>query len=108
MIYWMAIGLVAVALLLLGVLIGEVMKPKEGKLKHVRTSHSRPNSAQKLRPVQGQASIPYAQESELIRLMNGDRNGAYRLVDALRLRHPDKSEKWLWEKAIFDLERDRV
>lgn len=31
---------------------------------------------------------------------------AERLIEGLRRRHPDKSDRWLIEKAIYDLERD--
>ncbi|NJO75971.1 MAG: hypothetical protein HC833_20785 [Leptolyngbyaceae cyanobacterium RM1_406_9] len=46
-------------------------------------------------------------ESRLYRLLHGDRAGAVRLIGSIRARNPDKSEQWCWDKAIFDLERDR-
>ncbi|NJL42143.1 MAG: hypothetical protein HC899_40055 [Leptolyngbyaceae cyanobacterium SM1_4_3] len=46
-------------------------------------------------------------ESKLYRLLHGDRDAADRLIGAIRVRNPDKSEQWCWDKAIFDLERDR-
>jgi hypothetical protein len=46
-------------------------------------------------------------ESKLLRLLHGDRAAALRLVESIKARNPDKSEQWSWEKAIFDLERDR-
>ncbi|WP_277882229.1 MULTISPECIES: hypothetical protein [Cyanophyceae] len=43
----------------------------------------------------------------MYRLLNGDRAGAIRLVGSIRARNPDKLEQWCWEKAVFDLERNR-
>lgn len=37
----------------------------------------------------------------------GNAQIAERLVSNLRAKHPDRPENWYWEKAIFDLERDR-
>jgi replication-associated recombination protein RarA len=46
-------------------------------------------------------------EKQLLRLLNGDRRTALRLVENMKLRNPDKTEQWCWEKVIFDLQRDR-
>ena len=43
---------------------------------------------------------------DLIRIA-GNAQVAERLVSTLRAKHPDRPENWYWEKAIFDLERDR-
>jgi cytochrome c biogenesis protein ResB len=43
---------------------------------------------------------------DLIRIA-GNAQVAERLVSNLRAKHPDRQENWYWEKAIFDLERDR-
>lgn len=43
---------------------------------------------------------------DLIRIA-GNSQVAQRLVSNLRRKHPGKPENWYWEKAIFDLERDR-
>ncbi|HEY9817716.1 MAG TPA: hypothetical protein V6D20_18210 [Candidatus Obscuribacterales bacterium] len=51
-------------------------------------------------------SLPQTKK-QLIRLNGGNRDVALRLVEQLRLRYPDRSEQWYWEKAIFDIERDR-
>lgn len=37
-----------------------------------------------------------------------DRRVSDRLVHRLLLQHPGRSEQWAYEKAIYDLERDRV
>ena len=43
----------------------------------------------------------------LLRLTGGNRSVADRLVDRVRSQHPERSEQWWWEKAIYDIERDR-
>jgi hypothetical protein len=51
--------------------------------------------------VQGQT------QKQLLRLVGGNRAVAERLVDQVKLRHPNQSEQWCWEKAIYDIQRDR-
>lgn len=46
-------------------------------------------------------------QNDLYRLVRGDRGTVERLIKYSRARYPDKSEQWIWEKAIQDLERDR-
>ena len=46
-------------------------------------------------------------ERKLVKLLGGNRNTAARLIQQSQLRYPDKSADWHWEKAIYDLERDR-
>ncbi len=46
-------------------------------------------------------------ERKLLKLLGGNRNTANRLIQQSQLRNPDKSSDWHWEKAIYDLERDR-
>jgi hypothetical protein len=46
-------------------------------------------------------------ERKLLKLLGGNRNTANRLIQQSQIRHPDKSADWHWEKAIYDLERDR-
>jgi hypothetical protein len=46
-------------------------------------------------------------ERKLLKLLGGNRNTADRLIQQSRLKNPDKSADWHWEKAIYDLERDR-
>lgn len=64
-------------------------------------SSGRSNSSQILRPQQRQL------ERKLLKLLGGDSNTANRLIQQSRLKHPDKSLDWHWEKVIYDLERDR-
>jgi hypothetical protein len=46
-------------------------------------------------------------ERKLVKLLGGNQKAANRLVEQSQLRHPEKSADWHWEKAIYDLERDR-
>lgn len=56
----------------------------------------------------GSSSRPsWRLERQLIKSLNGDRKAAYRLVERLKLRNPGRPENWYWEKAIYDLHRDR-
>lgn len=46
-------------------------------------------------------------KNQLLKLVNHDAKIVERLINNLKVKHPDKSENWYWEKAILDLERDR-
>ena len=46
-------------------------------------------------------------ERQLLRLVGGNRAVAERLVEQVQLRNPHHSEQWCWEKAIYDIQRDR-
>lgn len=61
----------------------------------------RDNTSRNFRPQQPQL------ERKLLKLLGGKHKTAYRLIQQSRLRYPDKSADWHWEKAIYDLERDR-
>ncbi|NEP15703.1 MAG: hypothetical protein F6J97_02235 [Leptolyngbya sp. SIO4C1] len=52
-------------------------------------------------------SVTRATRQQLMRLVNGNRAVADRLVERVRSQNPDRSEQWCWEKAIYDIERDR-
>ena len=45
---------------------------------------------------------------KLLRLLNGDRYTANRLIALAKTKNPDRSLDWWVEKVIFDLERDRM
>lgn len=47
-------------------------------------------------------------ETKLINLMHGDQAAAIRLVQMVKSNYPSQSAKWCYEKAIQDLERDRL
>ncbi len=44
---------------------------------------------------------------QLLRLVGGSAPVAQRLVQDISDHNPDKPEQWCWEKAIYDIERDR-
>jgi hypothetical protein len=46
-------------------------------------------------------------QRSLLRLVGGNRDVAERLVRQVQLHHPDRPAQWCWEKAIYDLQRDR-
>jgi hypothetical protein len=64
----------------------------------VRPSYAPPTAP---RPVRGRT------QQQLLRLVGGNRAVAERLVEQVQLRHPNHSEQWCWEKAIYDIQRDR-
>lgn len=55
----------------------------------------------------GSGRVSRATQQQLLRLTGGNRSVAQRLVERVRSQHPDRSEQWWWEKAIYDIERDR-
>ena len=44
---------------------------------------------------------------ELLGLVGGNAAVAQRLVHDVQARNPGRPEQWCWEKAIYDIERDR-
>jgi hypothetical protein len=44
----------------------------------------------------------------LISLLRGDYAGADRLFLKLKLSNPGRDDKWIWDKALWDLQRDRM
>ena len=46
-------------------------------------------------------------KAKLEKLCGSDYRLAQRLVEGIRVDHPDRSEQWCWEKAVWDMERDR-
>ncbi|MEM9152529.1 MAG: hypothetical protein AAGB19_19020 [Cyanobacteria bacterium P01_F01_bin.3] len=45
--------------------------------------------------------------AQLLRLVGGNAAVAQRLVQDVSDRNPGRTEQWCWEKAIYDIERDR-
>ena len=66
-----------------------------------RSQVSRPN------PAVSSGRISPQVQARLMRLVSYDRKIVTRLVEQLKLKNPGMSEDWYWEKAIYDLERDR-
>ena len=46
-------------------------------------------------------------QQKLLRLVGSDRSIVVGLVERLKMKNPGMPEDWYWEKAIYDLERDR-
>ena len=55
---------------------------------------------EELRKVKGESQ-------RVLLLMHNDRAAVDRLFAHVRIRNPDQSEKWCWEKILWDLEHDR-
>lgn len=53
-------------------------------------------------------SVNSVTKIKLYKLCGNDSKTAERLVSGIRLNNPKQSEQWCWEKAIWDLERDRT
>lgn len=83
-------------------------------------SKQRPSSALAyVRPVRSSNPAPTAQRTngsrgvsrdvqvQLLAMVNGDQPTANRLVNHVRQSNPGRSEQWVWERVISDLERDR-
>lgn len=51
--------------------------------------------------------VPRATRQKLLRLVGGNAAVAQRLVSDVQARNPGRNEQWCWEKAIYDIERDR-
>ena len=45
-------------------------------------------------------------EHQITKRCNWDESAKERLIRATHARYPDKDEKWVLEKVLFDLERD--
>ena len=56
------------------------------------------------------SQIPIASELQrrLINMLAGDRAAAGRLVGRIRENHPGMPENWYWQRAIEEVERDRI
>ena len=59
------------------------------------------------KPSDSSGQISPQVQAELRRLVGDDRRIASDLVEQLKLKNPGMPEDWYWEKAIYDLERDR-
>lgn len=54
-----------------------------------------------------QRGVSRGTRKQLLRLVGGNASVAQRLVQDVSDRNPDRPEQWCWEKAIYDIERDR-
>lgn len=63
-------------------------------------------------PANEKQSFPFEQgrakdKKLLLQLLDGDRQKANRLLELARSQHPNRSIHWYFEKALYDLRRDR-
>ena len=87
-------------ILAIAILVGVIGWAWQRQKKRRRSAFSPRSSRQTV------GKVPNSMRRELIR-MAGSAQVADRLLNNLRAKHPGETEKWYWEKAIFDLERDR-
>lgn len=64
-------------------------------------AYQSPTSTSQSRSVRGHT------QRQLLRLVGGNQSVAERLVEQVKLNNPGQSEQWCWEKAIYDIHRDR-
>lgn len=64
-------------------------------------------SSRPLRPGAQAKSVQPQTQRQLMRLVHGNRAVAQRLVSQVKLRYPHQNDQWCWEKAIYDIQRDR-
>ena len=71
------------------------------KLPIYRRTHARTSSNPRAK------GVSRSTRKQLLGLVGGKANVAQRLVSDVSQRNPGRSEQWCWEKAIYDIERDR-
>jgi hypothetical protein len=57
--------------------------------------------------LRAQRGVAKATRKRLLGLVGGNAAIAQRLVVDVQRRNPGRTEQWCWEKAIYDVERDR-
>lgn len=57
--------------------------------------------------IQRARGVSRGTRKQLLRLVGGNAAVAKRLVGDVHVRNPGRTEQWCWEKAIYDIERDR-
>lgn len=57
--------------------------------------------------IQRDRGVARGTRKQLLRLVGGNAAVAQRLVSDVSARNPTRPEQWCWEKAIYDIERDR-
>jgi len=96
-------------LLAIGILIGlyAFWRRRSGASPRINYSahRSRTNRSRKLSA--DPSRVSRHSQRELLRLVHGNRAVALRLVATVRQQNPGRSEQWCWEKAIYDIQRDR-
>lgn len=57
--------------------------------------------------IQRERGVERSTRRQLLGLVGGNATVAQRLVSDVQTRNPGRTEQWCWEKAIYDIERDR-
>ncbi|MEL7224196.1 MAG: hypothetical protein AAF810_04745 [Cyanobacteria bacterium P01_D01_bin.36] len=57
--------------------------------------------------IQRSRGVSRGTRKQLLGLVGGNAAVAQRLVSDVSDRNPGRTEQWCWEKAIYDIERDR-
>ena len=57
--------------------------------------------------IQRDRGVARSTRRQLLGLVGGNATVAERLVSDVQARNPGRTEQWCWEKAIYDVERDR-
>jgi len=57
--------------------------------------------------IQRSRGVSRSTRKQLLGLVGGNAAVAQRLVSDVSDRNPGRTEQWCWEKAIYDIERDR-
>ena len=57
--------------------------------------------------IQRDRGVNRSTRRQLLGLVGGNATVAERLVSDLQAHNPGRTEQWCWEKAIYDIERDR-
>lgn len=92
---------------------GDKIKPKQAKPK--QSKQTKPKQAKPKQPKQPKQAKPKqikkdfpAKEFYRLDELTHNADTSRRLVEHVQQRHPDRSLKWCVEKAIYDIERDRM
>ncbi|MEP0923995.1 hypothetical protein [Leptolyngbya sp. ST-U4] len=59
------------------------------------------------RNTRGRFHLSHPLHGKLVKLLGGDQKAAIRLIASYQAKFPDKPNQWHYEKAIYDLSRDR-
>lgn len=98
----------ALIFLLLGVVNWFVERRRKGKTLSYLPRSQFINSPRKQVARSDQVDAAFVQlRSKVVQMCGWDEPLANRLIAHVRSNHPGKSDKWVLEKVILDLERDR-
>jgi len=90
-------------LVVAGLLILSLVLDSSSSTKPKQRPRRRKSKASRL----SSAAPPHLKSRLVTELLNGDSRAAARLVRHAKQNNPGRSETWVLEKVIFDLERDR-